>query len=109
MVNYSTMSFTVPIQKNTEREIFDYIDLNSVEKLLSNLYWPQDNVDEGIELKEIQQVEEPIFDNEGYLNDMTEEILEENESIEPEHLDEEELENTNSNDSEFQEIENDTM
>lgn len=109
MVNYSTMKFTVPIQKNTEREIFDYIDLNSVEKLLSNLYWTQDNVDESIELEKIQQVEEPIFDNEEYLNDITEEILEENEAIEPEYSDEEELENANSNGSDLQEIENDTM
>jgi hypothetical protein len=29
------MDFTVPIQKNTEREIFDYIDLKSMKKLLS--------------------------------------------------------------------------
>jgi hypothetical protein len=26
----------VPIQKNTEREIFDYIDLESVKKLLTD-------------------------------------------------------------------------
>jgi hypothetical protein len=30
------MDFTVPIQKNTEREIFDYIDLNSMKRLLSD-------------------------------------------------------------------------
>jgi hypothetical protein len=35
-VNYSTMDFTVPIQKDTEREIFDYIDLESMKKLLSD-------------------------------------------------------------------------
>jgi hypothetical protein len=30
------MDFTVPIQKNTEREIFDYIDIDSMKKLLSD-------------------------------------------------------------------------
>jgi hypothetical protein len=30
------MNFTVPIQKNTEREIFDYIDVDSMKKLLSD-------------------------------------------------------------------------
>jgi hypothetical protein len=29
------MDFSVPIQKNTEREIFDYIDLESLKKLLT--------------------------------------------------------------------------
>ena len=38
-VNYSTMDFTVPIQKNTEREIFDYINLDSMEKLLLNRWF----------------------------------------------------------------------
>lgn len=33
-VNYSTMDFTVPIQKDTEREIFDYIDLDSMQEML---------------------------------------------------------------------------
>lgn len=35
-VNYSSMDFTVPIQRSTEREIFDYIDLESIKKLLSD-------------------------------------------------------------------------
>jgi hypothetical protein len=30
------MDFTVPIQRSTEREIFDYIDLESIKKLLSD-------------------------------------------------------------------------
>ncbi len=34
-VNYSTMDFSVPIQKKTEREIFDYIDLDAMKKLIS--------------------------------------------------------------------------
>ena len=38
-VNYSTMDFVVPIQKNTEREIFDYIDLESMKKLLSDRWY----------------------------------------------------------------------
>ena len=36
-VNYSNMDFTVPIQKATEREIFDYIDLDNIQKLLNSL------------------------------------------------------------------------
>lgn len=35
VVNYSSKDFTVPIQKDTEREIFDYIDLEGIDKLLS--------------------------------------------------------------------------
>ena len=34
-VNYSTMDFSVPIQRKTEREIFDYIDLDAMKKLIS--------------------------------------------------------------------------
>ena len=34
-VNYTSMDFSVPIQKDTEREIFDYIDLASIEKMIS--------------------------------------------------------------------------
>jgi hypothetical protein len=36
-VNYSTMDFTVPIQKDTEREIFDYIDLESLKGSLQRI------------------------------------------------------------------------
>ena len=36
IVNYSSQDFTVPIQRDTEREIFDYIDLDSVMKLVDN-------------------------------------------------------------------------
>ena len=35
-VNYSNMDFTVPIQKDTEREIFDYIDLDNIQKILNH-------------------------------------------------------------------------
>ena len=41
-VNYSTMDFTVSIQKNTEREIFDYIDLDSLKRLLLNRWFNGD-------------------------------------------------------------------
>lgn len=34
LVNYSSKDFTVPIQKDTEREIFDYIDLDGIVKML---------------------------------------------------------------------------
>jgi hypothetical protein len=30
------MDFTVPIQKDTEREIFDYIDLDNIQKILNH-------------------------------------------------------------------------
>jgi uncharacterized protein YkuJ len=36
-VNYSAKDFTVPVQKDTEREIFDYIDLDSIKELLDNI------------------------------------------------------------------------
>ena len=77
-VNYSTMDFVVPIQKNTEREIFDYIDLESVKKLLSDRWYKEDldqeneitpnneetNVEpeEEISYEEISEEETPILD-----------------------------------------------
>ena len=43
-VNYSSMDFTVPLQKNTEREIFDYIDIDNLQKLLNSLkHNPEEN------------------------------------------------------------------
>ena len=44
-VNYSTMDFTVPIQKDTEREIFDYIDLDSIRKILDGIHAKYDEED----------------------------------------------------------------
>ena len=38
-VNYSSKDFTVPIQKDTEREIFDYIDIDSINQLLQKKTW----------------------------------------------------------------------
>ena len=43
-VNYSTMDFDVPIQKNTEREIFDYIDLDSMDKMISDRWLKEESV-----------------------------------------------------------------
>ena len=44
-VNYSTMDFTVPIQKDTEREIFDYIDLDSIREFLDRINAKYDEED----------------------------------------------------------------
>lgn len=42
MVHYSSLDFSVPIQKNAEREIFDYIDSENMEKLLSDRWFRYD-------------------------------------------------------------------
>ena len=99
-VNYSTMNFTVPIQKNTEREIFDYIDLKSIEKLLSNISnktnnteasnWDDTNEDI-LEQESIQENYEELIDDE-YLDVTEREDIPSN-SIESEELDESNLEN----------------
>ena len=60
-VNYSTMDFTVPIQKNTEREIFDYIDLKSMEKWLSEKWFTQSlRYADDKDIDDIQENEENI-------------------------------------------------
>lgn len=43
-VHYSSMDFTVPIQKDTEREIFDYIDFESMKKLLETTFDKRNNL-----------------------------------------------------------------
>lgn len=49
-VNYSNQEFTVPIQKDTEREIFDYIDLdNLIEKMSWNKEFDEDLLEKDIE------------------------------------------------------------
>ena len=58
-VNYSTMDFIVPIQKDTEREIFDYIDLDSMKKLLSDR-WFEQSVENSYEDLEDDETEENI-------------------------------------------------
>ena len=35
--NYSSQTFTVPIQKDTEREIFDYIDIDKVVNFITKI------------------------------------------------------------------------
>ena len=73
-VNYSTQGFTVPIQKNTEREIFDYIDLDSMKKLLSDRWFKDD-----IEKENESEGESIDINNEEYdLNEEIEEIITEN-------------------------------
>ena len=65
-VNYSTMDFTVPIQKNTEREIFDYIDIDSMKKLLTNRWFEsilEEEIDEEME-EEIEETTDEITDEE---------------------------------------------
>ena len=53
-VNYSTMNFTVPIQKDTEREIFDYIDLDSIREFLDRINAKYDEEDLSDDIWEIQ-------------------------------------------------------
>lgn len=69
-VNYSTMDFTVPIQKNTEREIFDYIDIDSMNRLLSDRWLNYD-----IEPEENEEIDE----NNGEINENDETLVENNE------------------------------
>ena len=45
------MDFTVPIQKDTEREIFDYIDFESIEKIL-NIWSHKQDVTENVKKSE---------------------------------------------------------
>ena len=79
-VNYSSQEFTVPIQKDTEREIFDYIDLDSIIKLLkweneevwdSELSDEQEGVDDVDELDSDLEDEDQqeIWDDEVYSDD----------------------------------------
>ena len=70
-VNYSTMDFTVPIQKNTEREIFDYIDIDSMKKLLSDR-WFKDEY-ESMKEEKVNPINEEI--NENWLTEENEEIM----------------------------------
>ena len=60
-VNYSTMDFTVPIQKDTEREIFDYIDLESIREFLDRINAKYDEEDLSNNVWEIQIPFEDTF------------------------------------------------
>jgi RNA polymerase-interacting CarD/CdnL/TRCF family regulator len=55
------MDFTVPLQKNTEREIFDYIDLDNLQKLLATLkHNPEDdNINTSEDINTIESNIEP--------------------------------------------------
>ena len=85
-VNYSSMDFTVPIQRSTEREIFDYIDLESINRLLSDkwikLSWWDINVapESKDDSKEINKVDDNILNknSEKDLSDKANEIQEKN-------------------------------
>ena len=83
-VNYSTMDFTVPIQKDTEREIFDYIDLNSIRELLDNVNAKYDEEDLLSDIWETQtSFDEIMFDDEVYdTSDSELDLEEQNESEE---------------------------
>lgn len=79
-VNYSTMDFTVPIQKNTEREIFDYIDADSIKKLLSDRWFKERsaNINEGnLDFIEEDIDEDNINEENTELEDSLPEINEE--------------------------------
>lgn len=73
VVNYSSKDFTVPIQKDTEREIFDYIDLEGIDKLLSK----QENDNEGDSNisndngTETYNTSENLYDTENSVNNPT--------------------------------------
>lgn len=86
-VNYSTMDFSVPIQKNTEREIFDYIDLDSLKKLLTerwftwNLRYAED------ELISVENEENTLESEDGEENSLESE----NEELVDEEINSDEL------------------
>ena len=112
-VNYSTMDFTVPIQKNTEREIFDYIDIDSMNRLLSDRWLNYDIEPE--ENEEIDENNEEINENDELLAENNEENIENELSSQADSLQEEwmqEYENLNeengTNNTEDVESNNDT-
>ena len=69
-VNYSTMDFTVPIQKDTEREIFDYIDLDSIKEFLDRINAKYDEEDLWNDVVEVSVPIEDEYDpfNESYVD-----------------------------------------
>ena len=93
-VNYSTMDFIVPIQKDTEREIFDYIDLDSMKKLLSDRWFEQsvENVDENLddhlednEIEEnVEQVDEAENIDEWMIQEDDSDLIGEEENVDNE-------------------------
>ena len=89
-VNYSNKEFTVPIQKNTEREIFDYIDLDVIRKLIidKGLQGTWNNATETEENDETETEESDEFEAE----ESDEFESEESDTIETEESDETETE-----------------
>jgi len=69
-VNYSNQSFTVPIQKNTEREIFDYIDVNKVLEIIDKLKLKDEEIQESEDLQEIEDLQKT--EDETYVDDWEE-------------------------------------
>ena len=86
-VNYSTMDFSVPIQRKTEREIFDYIDLDAMKKLIS---------ERGFNENPEEMSEEILGENNEIINENNDEIVAEsaNEGFDEEEstLEDQELE-----------------
>ncbi len=76
-IKYSTMDFTVPIQKDTEREIFDYIDLESMKKLLWDRWF--EKVDEMVRDESVENIDEMVRDESvENIDDLDNEELQEN-------------------------------
>ena len=89
-VNYSSQEFTVPIQKNTEREIFDYIDLDSIiEKLFGDKEYDEDLSENDIEILDDED-EDIDEDDEDLLEDDIEDLEYESEDIDEELWEDEE-------------------
>jgi len=65
--NYSTMDFEVPIQKDTEREIFDYIDLESMKELLSDRWFKQSAEEIENDNQELEYLESENMEGEEIL------------------------------------------
>lgn len=94
-VNTSTKAFSLPIQKTTEREIFDYIDIESLMKLdvpiletpeqISNEVWGEDSEEQNEEtIEEVSDSNEEenqlLLDNEN--SELSSDLIEENDAIE---------------------------
>ena len=74
-VNYSTMDFTVPIQKDTEREIFDYIDLDNLKESLDKINAKYDEDELFSDIAEATIPSDDTLLEDGQYGDMTEETI----------------------------------
>ena len=86
-VNYSTMDFGVPIQKNTEREIFDYIDIESMAQLLSDRWFNESKENETTN----EEIETEDVNNEEIDNEETEKEEVNNDEIDNEENETEDM------------------